>query len=157
MNTDEKSDVPSVLGQIGIKCHYTYKPTVRQTQLIIEVPDNAKLSNELSVLIEKLRHPDDVLNSTEERLYKQLLTSIPLSEPDQSIDANPLFDRRNVVIKITKSSERNKVDLRGKKNSNLTAIVSHFKSQRLRELCQRINKLKEENSSLVLCAITGVA
>jgi tetratricopeptide (TPR) repeat protein len=157
MSTDEKSDVPSVFGQTNIKCHYSYKPTVRQTQLIIEVPDNAKLSNELSVLIEKLRHPDDVLNSTEERLYQQLLTGIPLSEADQSIVANPLFDRRNVVIKITKSSEVSKLDFRGEENNNLSRVVSHFKDKRLEELHQRIRDFKPQNLGLIVCAITGVA
>ena len=157
MSTDEKSNVPSLLEQTGIKSNYTYEPTISQTQLIIEVPDDARLSNELSVLIEKLRHPDDLLTTRQEELYQQLLASIPPAEIDRFIITRPLLERRNVVIKISKSSEQNKPDFRGKKNSNLTAVVSNFKSKRLEELRQRINELEQEASGLILCATTGVA
>jgi tetratricopeptide (TPR) repeat protein len=150
MSTDEKSDIPVPVIQTSFKCHYTYEPTIRQTQLTIEVPDEAKISNELSGLIEKLQHKDEALSSREDELYKQLVSSIPLPQGDGNITARPLLERRNVVIKIIRSSYENSY-------SNLTGLVDHFKPKRLEELREKINQLRQKTPDLILCAITGVA
>ena len=56
-----------------------------------------------------------------------------------------------------KKQKENNMGFRGKRNNNLTRIVTHFKGKRLEELSERINKLKGKSSELVLCAITGIA
>lgn len=45
----------------------------------------------------------------------------------------------------------------GKKRTNLTSMVTHFKTKRLDELNAQIQVLKEKNTSVVMYAITGVA
>jgi tetratricopeptide (TPR) repeat protein len=156
MSTDQKSDIPKSLDQIEVKCHYIYEPTISQTQLVIDVPDDAKLSNELSVLIEKLRHPDNSLTTKQEELYEHLVATIPSTEVNRSIAARPSLERRNVVIKITKSAEEKK-DPFGKMNNNLAPVVNYFKGRRLEELRQKIDNLRKDNAGLILCAVTGVA
>jgi hypothetical protein len=143
MNIDEKFDVPRLLEQTGIRCHYKYEPTISQTQLIIEIPDNANLSDDIASLIEKLRHGGESLTS------QQLLTTIPSVGADQSVLAKPLLKSLDL--------SRGDNDYLSKSKNNFTVRVSYFKSKRLKELCERINDLKPRKSGVILCAITGVA
>ena len=84
----------------GLKCHYQYEPTISKTHLIIELNDNAKLSEDVRSLIEKLAHGDYALNSREERLFERIVESIPKQEVDQSITAKPLLQHQNIIVKI---------------------------------------------------------
>lgn len=70
----------------------------------------------------------------------------------------------NLVERRDAESDEKKVDLdskdgryEGKKPTNLTSVVTHFKAKRLDELKIRIQLLQQQGPALAMCAITGVA
>jgi tetratricopeptide (TPR) repeat protein len=162
MNSDQKLDMPRLLESTGIRSHYAYEPIISQSQLIIEVSEDAKLSPELADLIGRLGRNDSSFSSQEEELYKQLLTSIPAIGANRPIRAKPMLDRTNVIIRISASSTKNKIPNEEKiprgrvQNNNLLSKVSHFKDKRLKDLKARIKFLTDRNQSVTLLAITGV-
>ena len=156
MSVDEKFEILPLLVRAGVNYDYRYEPTIQQTQLVLEIPSNfkSKLPEDISSLIEKLCYSESFLKPEEQRLYNEMVSSVPSTDTNRTIVAKPVLERRNVVIRFVGSSKKKRKKRLAIQHCNLAALTPCFRSKRLEELVIRINLLKLEGCNM--CAITGL-
>ena len=119
-----------MLDQVSIRLSQTPEGTVPTQITIEENLDTVALNPTMG---EKSEAPE---LTTDEKMVEALTPGIQSSEISKMEKWDPRESRRS---------------------SNLTAIVSHYKPKKLLQLRERIQRLQERSTGLIMCAITGVA